>query len=366
MAQRKSASPKEKREKGERDRAEVAAANVKERRERAEKVARAAALAEIPEGRGMMLLMGVLTIFLTGARLMAGKIVGFGDSEALYASYALFPQAAYLDHPGLIGIVARAIGAGHAPRPIDAHSITTTLAMFTPWLGYAAARALGSSRRGAAITGVALTVVPVMAVGLFALTPDSLLAPAWLATLAFAMQGMRAEKNSLKSATSFMAAGFLAGVATSAKVSGICLMISLAIAYAKMKKGTRSRWPWLGLVVGCIVLVPIVTFEQSHSFAMFRHRLIDTQHGGPSLGSMGTVLGGQLLYISPIFLGLSLFIGRALYRQRKDTDAPTTLLFWNMLVSLAVLLPVSLLSRGAEPHWLAPIFLPIAIYVSTF
>ena len=28
---------------------------------------------------------------------------GFGDSEALYACYALHPQPAYLDHPALIG-----------------------------------------------------------------------------------------------------------------------------------------------------------------------------------------------------------------------------------------------------------------------
>ena len=36
-------------------------------------------------------------------RIQIAQSTGFGDAEALYASYALFPQPAYLDHPGLIG-----------------------------------------------------------------------------------------------------------------------------------------------------------------------------------------------------------------------------------------------------------------------
>ena len=56
-------------------------------------------------------------------RLAASATVGFGDSEALYAAYALHPQPAYLDHPGLIGIVAREIGAGTAPTPRQAHAV---------------------------------------------------------------------------------------------------------------------------------------------------------------------------------------------------------------------------------------------------
>ena len=321
----------------------------------------------IPEGQGVMLLLGLLSIFLTGARLLAGKTVGFGDSEALYASYAFYPQAAYLDHPGFISLVARAIGAGRAPSPADAHLVTTTISMFTPWLGFAAARAYGQTRRAACITGIALTVAPVMAVGLFAMTPDLVLAPLWLASLALALSGLRAraagEKGS-RVAIAFVFAGLLAGIATSAKVSGVCLMLTLAIVYARTRKDARTPWAWIGLALGCIVLLPIVQYEAAHGFPMLRHRLVTTQRGGPEVGRAATTIFGQLLYVSPIFCILAIVLGRRLFRARKD-DAATSLLATNMLASLLVLLPVSIFARTSEPHWLAPVYLPIAIYAGT-
>src|ERR1700722_20500115 len=70
---------------------------------------------------------------LLAVRLFASQRVGFGDSEALYAAYALHPQPAYLDHPGLIGLFARAIGGGTAPSPERAHWVTTALAAAVPW-----------------------------------------------------------------------------------------------------------------------------------------------------------------------------------------------------------------------------------------
>lgn len=314
-----------------------------------------------------MLVLGLLTIFLTGARLLAAKTVGFGDSEALYASYAFYPQAAYLDHPGLIGLVAQTIGAGHAPSPSDAHLFTTTLSMFTPWLGFAAARAYGQSRRAACITGIALTVAPEMAVGLFAMTPDLLLAPLWLASLALAISGVRARaagETGSRVAVAFVFAGLLAGIATSAKVSGICLMLSLAIVYARTKKEARTPWAWVGLAIGCIVLVPIVKYETTHGFPMLRHRFVTTQRGGPEAGRAATAIFGQLVYVSPVFCILAIVIGRRLFLARKQ-DTATSVLATNMLTSLAVLVPVSIFARTAEPHWLAPVYLPIAIYAGT-
>ena len=61
---------------------------------------------------------------LLAVRLYAASHVGFGDSEALYACYALHPQPAYLDHPGLIGVIARVIGGGVQVTPETAHHVT--------------------------------------------------------------------------------------------------------------------------------------------------------------------------------------------------------------------------------------------------
>lgn len=82
----------------------------------------------------------LLSFALLGVRLYAARAVGWGDSEALYASYALHPAPAYLDHPGLIGVFASVIGGGGAPPPNAAHVVTAILATALPFLVYLAAR----------------------------------------------------------------------------------------------------------------------------------------------------------------------------------------------------------------------------------
>src|SRR5580704_4561539 len=97
--------------------------------------------AEAAGAAGLVAVTGVLLL----VRLFAAQRVGFGDSEALYAAYALHPQPAYLDHPGLIGLFARAIGGGTAPSPERAHWVTTALAAAVPWEMALACRACGAT-----------------------------------------------------------------------------------------------------------------------------------------------------------------------------------------------------------------------------
>src|SRR5580698_7245569 len=105
-------------------------------------------------------------------RLVAASRVGFGDSEALYASYALHPQPAYLDHPGMVGVFARAIGEGTAPGPERAHVVTSVLATLVPGVMALLCRAAGASWRRSLRTAIVVALVPEMAIGLFAMTPD--------------------------------------------------------------------------------------------------------------------------------------------------------------------------------------------------
>ena len=46
-----------------------------------------------------------VSVLLLALRMSLAETLGFGDSEALYSTYALFKQATFLEHPGLIGSV---------------------------------------------------------------------------------------------------------------------------------------------------------------------------------------------------------------------------------------------------------------------
>jgi len=299
-------------------------------------------------------------------RLQIATWSGFGDAEALYASYALFPQPAYLDHPGFIGQLARWIGRGSVPTPQAAHVFTSVVAALVPALGLWAARAAGAGWTGALGTALTLTLVPELSIGLFALSPDLPLAVLWLATLGFAAVSVRAEPRSFRALWSTLAAGALVGVACLAKVSGG--LLGLALVATWLTRPLRSRWrtvaPWGALGVAAILVAPVLLWEASQGYPMLQHRLVTTQSGaGISLRNLGALLGGQLAYVTPPFLYAALLVLRDLWRRRRD-DELSRLLWLCTVVPALPLIVLCLWSRVAEPHWLAPVYLPLCIHLA--
>jgi hypothetical protein len=295
---------------------------------------------------------------LLALRLFASVRVGFGDAEALYASYALHPQPAYLDHPGLIGAFARIIGEGTAPSPQRAHLITSALATVVPWAMVLACRACGATWRRAFAGGLVFALVPEIAIGLFAMTPDLLLALAWTGTLGLAASALRATPGSARAALGFASAGVVAGLGATSKATGALLMATLFVAYASPKARAHARTvaPWAGLTAGMLVIAPVVAFETRSGFPMLRHRLVDTQQGaGLSLRNVSALVGGQLAYLSPFGAWLAVKGVRDLWRHHSDSVGG--LLCVSVAVPAAVLVPLALWSRIAEPHWIAPALL---------
>ncbi len=325
--------------------------------------------------------LALVSVLLFALRLGAAYVVGFGDSEALYATWALHPQAAYLDHPGLISLVARALGGGTVPAPWPTHVATSVFATLIPWLMFAAARVAGAGRGGAALAALVIAVVPETAVGLFALTPDLLLAPAWIGTLALVCLGMREPAHSNRSAAAFLAAGLLSGIACTAKVSGLLLLAALGATYVSLaltasskleeapewlraRASVRTLWPWAGMAAGALALAPVVFFEANSGWPMLQHRFIDTQAGaGIALRNIATLFGGQLLYLSPLFALFAVWTARDLYRRRHH-DPISRFLFLSFAIPVVPLLGLCLWSPVAEPHWMAPSLLALPLHAS--
>jgi hypothetical protein len=299
-----------------------------------------------------------------GLRLYAATHVGFGDSEALYAAYALHPAPAYLDHPGLIGLLARFLGGGTAPSPAAAHRATAFLATAAPWGVVLAARALRAEWRGALAAGLATAVVPEVAVGLFGMTPDLLLFPAWVAVLGLAGAGLLAPPSSVRAAVCLVLAGLAAGIGVAAKASAAGLVVALVLTYLspRARPHARTFWPWAGLALGALVVFPVVDFEAKAGWPMLHHRLVATQaDAGLSLRNLGALIGGQLLYLSPVMAVGAALVAVDLWKTRRQ-DLATTLLANALVAPLALLVPLCLWSRVAEPHWVAPAMLALPLH----
>jgi hypothetical protein len=303
-----------------------------------------------------------LSLLLLGLRLRLAETVGFGDAEALYAAYALHPQPAYLDHPGLIGALARFIGDGGAPTPLSAHRFTAIISTTVPFVGLAAAHAAGAKGPSAYLTFFALALLPEISVGLFGLTPDLPLAVAWLACLGCTAGALRSEPGSRRALVGMVLAGLLAGLAVQSKVTGALLAAALlaTLSGRAARAHLRTAGPYCGFVAGAIVITPFVLWEVHHGYPMVTHRLVATQtHAGFSLRNAGALVGGQLLYVTPPFLWQAYHVLRDLWRRRDE--AVPRLLFLACVVPAVPLALLCLWSRVAEPHWMAPAYLSLAV-----
>ena len=229
-----------------------------------------------------------------------------------------------------------------------------------PWAGALGARWLGASRRDAPFAGLALLAAPEISVGLFALTPDLLLAPCWLlAAGAWGRALLRSDRGAPALSWALLA-GLLAGLGASSKVSGFLLLLAMGLSLLDPGSPARRRSAPLaaGLALGALLASPVVAGELMYGFSMLQHRLVSTQRGaGLSPRNVGALVGGQLGYLSPLVLAC----GVALARWLRGQGGAGRWLGWMTVASGVPLAALCLWSRVAEPHWLAPAWLGVAL-----
>ncbi|MBX3181616.1 MAG: glycosyltransferase family 39 protein [Polyangiaceae bacterium] len=301
------------------------------------------------------------SLVLLGLRLWLGTRVGYGDAEALYASYASFPQPGYLDHPGLIGSVARWLGDGAPPPARLIHLFSAVLGGLVPWVGYFAARRSGATQDGALTTCLALLLFPELSVGLFGFTPDLLLVPLWLLALGAAAAALRAPLGSATQLAWWLLVGGALGLGALSKVSMVMLGLALLAVLLSPpgRPQLKTLGPYAGLVTCAILLMPLALWERGQGYPMLTHRLVTTQgEAGFSLRNLGALIGGQLLYATPPFLIGGYWVLRRLRPLSELTHRLLAAAIYVPLVGLGLL---CLWSPVAEPHWLGPAYLAAAV-----
>jgi hypothetical protein len=191
------------------------------------------------------------------------------------------------------------------------------------------------------------------------MTPDLLLAFLGLGAIGLVCGAQGEEPKSGRATAMLALAGLSAGVAGSAKVSGLLLLVALAIALAKSAHG-KSPLAWVGVVLGALVNVPTLRYEAMNGWPMIRHRASGL---GLSWKGIGAITGGQLLYLSPVLSVIAVMLLVDLWRKRSQDEASRALFFF-AFVPLMVLVPLCIFHRGAEPHWIAPALLPLPLWAA--
>ena len=302
------------------------------------------------------LIAAILTsLVLLGLRLDVAQTVGLGDAEALYVAYGLHPQPAYLDHPGLIGWIARSVGPDSTPRAF--HVLTALGSSLLPWAGVLAARAWGTSAGAALRAYFPLALIPELSIGSFAFTPNLPFAFFWLLTLGCAGWALRQRPAQFGALLACIGLGASAALSCLSKTSGWLLGLSLLCVC--LWRSPTSRWrtlgPWAALGLFTILTAPLVA-------SMLTSELGVRFEPQPGWHRILATLGRPVLAVTPPFLYAGAFVIRDLLGPERRSPLDR----WLRFCLLVPLLPAALLAvyTTGEAEWLTPAIVTLSIHAA--
>jgi hypothetical protein len=302
-----------------------------------------------------MWIAAVLTsLCLLGLRLDLSRILGLGDAEALFFAYGLHPQPAYLDHPGLIGWLARGLGPSASPQLI--HIWTAVAASALPWAGVLAARGCGAERTAALRSYFALALLPELCLGSSAFTPDVPFAFFWLAALGCAGWALRLPPASFQGLLATLGAGVAAALCCLSKSAGWLLVLCLVWPWLAREQALRRRTlaPWAAMLLLGILVAPLIAWWQSRGLA------VDWE---PLSGQQALALFLRpLVGATPPFLVAGALVIVDLLAAPRSSPVDRLL----RVSLLAPVLPLLLLALGADgdTQWLTPAYLTLAVQLA--
>ncbi len=280
-------------------------------------------------------------------RLLASASVGLSTDEAHYALYGLHLDWSYFDHPSMIGwlqAIALQFGSSDlAMRVIpvllfSAASLVLyrlALTLFpheSPWLGFVSVALLQSAVMFQLIGMAMLPDSPLLLLGLLAL---------------LALHGAISSGQTRY----WLWLGLCLGLAGLSKYTAVSLIISvlLALTFSRQWRQLRSPGPWLALLLGALLIMPVLYWNYRHEWISFLYQL---HHGtaNPSWRISRLLISqlAQLVVYGPAIYVFGLVAVVASLRDWRDAGVQ---------LCLALALPVLLLfgwNSGYEmtlPHW---------------
>ncbi len=309
--------------------------------------------------RKYLLAAAGLLAAVTSLKLVLASMGGLGDSEALYAVYSLHPQGGYLDHPPFVGWLIRltTMAAGRSPLAVRLGSIL--LFPVTAMLVFDLARRLGGGPCSGLVAVALMCAIPITFVGGLAATPDAPAALFWVLAAWLVVRHVKDGIPDRKPLVHAAIMGLVLGLGMISKYTGVLMVVSFVAVVLSLRRRWALTYMLPALVTAAIVAIPVIVWNQENGWASFMHRLLWSQEGmGMSARNLGGLVGGQLLYMSPVIMVLVVTaMVRAWQRRSKDELM--------MVVALLSWIPALLLwclcaiSRVAEPHWPTLAYLPV-------
>lgn len=311
----------------------------------------------------------LLIIFFTTIHLIDSYLIDLGDAEALYWNYSQHLSGGYMDHPPLIGWIIKIVTYFFGNEPFWVRLPSNISFIISAIICYNLSKQIHDSNQAGFYSLLILCGIPLTGSASIAAGPEAISIALWFIGLWIGYKVFNTYKNSsIKSRLNLIdkifwpfVTGLILGFTFLAKYTGSLLILSFFV----LSVQKEYRWiyktviPYITGLTILIVISPVIYWNIQHDFASILHRFSWTQHdSGFSFRNAGALIGGQLLYFSPILVII------LLWSLKKSIN--NFFFLYTSFIPLVVLYILMLWSRVAEPHWSLPGYCSLMIVTSGY
>ncbi len=284
----------------------------------------------------------------------------FGNDEAYYWTYALYPDWSHFDHPPMVGWVIQLFSLNLLfDSELFIRLASVVFMTANTYIIYRIGKEIKDARTGffAALLYTA-SVYSFVITGIF-IMPDTPLMLFW--TLAFWMAVKYFKEDQTpwrnKRHSLLLLFGLFGGLAMLSKYSGIFLWVGLGLyVIAFDRKQLNNPYLYCSLVISLLCCIPIIYWNVQNGFISFSFHGDRVRGETINFGSLGTELAGEFLYNNPVNFVLAIMAVIAAFKGSIGTrKTAQRLVLCTSLPLIMAFLGISM-TRPTLPHWNAPAY----------
>lgn len=307
--------------------------------------------------RDELRLATALVLALMALRCWAAAYTGLSPDEAYYWYWSRHLAASYYDHPPMVAYVIRLSSDIFGNSPLGIRFLSILMIVPISAATYATGRLLFD--RAVGVRGMLwLNATILVGVGGLIATPDMPSVLFWSLTILAFVMAVRSGKGGW-----WLVVGCCAGLGVLAKLTDLFLApgLLLCLLLRDHRHWLRTPWPWLGVALAALLLIPMIRWNLTHDWITFGRHLGGDEPRRFYAKGLPEYLGGQYLLLNP---GVATFavIGVVLWPRRKLDDIAEGLQIL-AVTSLPLLgyFAVHAIFARVQGNWPAPVYPALAL-----